>query len=201
MKKVMFVLVAVIAMSAAASAQVSSPVSLYVGGLVSIPNSPDNFSEAYKTGFHGTVGVGFNVSPKMQLVGKIELHSFAVDFDSDPLLAAENISGGTNNLLMFGGDARYSLSMPASPIKPYLLGGIGLARISASDYEGTSALVTGLNDFNMEALTKFYYNIGAGVDLASTPMFGLFAQVRYVSIATEDEASSFIPITLGLKFF
>ena len=37
MKKILFVLVAVVAMSAAVSAQVSSPVSLYVGGAVSIP--------------------------------------------------------------------------------------------------------------------------------------------------------------------
>ena len=109
------------------------------------PNSPDDFSEAYKTGFHGSVGVGFAVMPKMQLVGKVELHRFAVDFDADPLMAAENISGGNNNLLMFGADARYSLSVPAAPIKPFLLGGIGLARISASDFEGSSLLVTGLN--------------------------------------------------------
>jgi len=197
----MFVLVAVVAMSAAVSAQVSSPVSLYVGGAVSIPNSPDEFSDAYKTGFHGSVGVGFAVMPQMQLVGKVELHRFAIDFDADPLMTAENISGGTNSLLMFGADARYSLKMPASPIKPFFLGGIGLARISASDFEGSSLLVTGLNDYMPDAQTKFYYNIGAGVDLASGPMFNLFAQVRYVSIATEDESSSFIPITLGFKFF
>jgi hypothetical protein len=32
-------------------------------------------------------------------------------------------------------------------------------------------------------------------------MFGFFAQVRYVSIATDGESEKFIPFTLGLRFF
>ena len=201
MKNSLLVVAAVLLFAAAASAQVSSPVSLYVGGAVSLPQSPESFSETYKVGFHGSVGLGYKLMPSLQVVGKVEYHRFAVDFESNPALAAEEISGGHNNLLMYGADTRLGLNVPAFPLKPYLLGGIGFARLSATEFDGSSSLVTSLNDAQTEAQTKFYYNVGAGIALSSGPLFGLFAQVRYVSVATDEESSSFVPITLGLKFF
>jgi opacity protein-like surface antigen len=200
MKNTLLTIAAVLLFAVAVSAQVSSPVSLYVGGALSLPQSPESFSETFKTGFHGSVGVGYKVMPSLQVVGKLEYHRFAVDFENTEL-AAENISGGHNNVLMYGADARYGLSVPAFPLKPFLLGGVGFARLSATEFDGSSDLVASLNDSQAESQTKFYYNVGAGIELSSGPLFGLFAQARYVSVSTDNESSSFIPITLGLKFF
>lgn len=202
MKKCLFVLVAVFAITSVASAQVGPPVSLHVGGAVSLPNSPDAFADFYKTGFHGMVGVGYDLMPNLQAVGKIEYHRFALDIDADPILAAADVTGGGhNNLWMFGADGRYAFSVPASPVKPYVLGGLGFARMSISDLEGSDPLVASFNDVNPEPQTDFYFNLGVGVELKTGPMWSMFAQVRYVSVATEGESSAFIPITLGLKFF
>jgi opacity protein-like surface antigen len=201
MKKVLFIAAAAFIMSAVASAQVPTPVSLYVGGAISLPSGPEEFSDAYKTGFHATVGVGLKAMPNMQIVGKVEYHRFALDFDQDPLMAGEDISGGNNNMMMFGADARYSLGLPAAPVKPFFLGGFGIAHISMSEFDGSSTLVTGLNDIQPDAQNKLYYNIGAGVELKTGPAWSLFGQLRYVSVATEGKSSSFVPITLGLKFF
>ena len=71
MKKLLLVLVCVVALSAMASAQTPKPFSLYVGGLVSVPQS-DNFSDAYNMGWHFSLGMGFNVMPNMQVMPKIE---------------------------------------------------------------------------------------------------------------------------------
>jgi len=52
-----------------------------------------------------------------------------------------------------------------------------------------------------ETVTKFYYNFGAGVEFAAGPKISLFAQARYVSIATEGQSTQYIPISFGIKLF
>jgi len=201
MKKWMILLLAMVAMSSFALAQVPNPISLHVGGAVSIPNSPKAFADYYKTGFHGWGGIGYKFMPNFQAVGKVEFHSFALDIDSDPILASQDITGGHNNMWMAGLDGRYSFSLPKAPLTPFVLAGGGFARMSVTDLEGGSSLVASFNEYKPEAVTDVYFNVGAGVELKTSPMWNLFFQVRYVSIATEGEASSFIPISVGLKFF
>jgi opacity protein-like surface antigen len=201
MKKYVFVMVALFAFASVASAQVPNPISLHFGGAISIPNSPDAFADAYKTGYHGWAGVGYKVMPNLQIVGKIEFHTFKLDVDSDPLLLGTDISGGKNNMWMFGVDGRYSFAMPTSPLKPFVLGGLGFARMSMTDLEGSNPLIASFNEFKPEAQTDVYFNVGAGVELKTAPMWNMFLQVRYVSVATEGSSSSFIPVSLGVKFF
>ena len=201
MKKWMFVLLALTAFGSVAMAQVPNPISLHLGGAVSVPNSPQAFADAYKTGFHGWGGLGYKFMPNFQVVGKVEYHRFALDVDANPLLAGEDISGGHNNMFMYGLDGRFSLGLPQVPVTPYILGGAGFARMSMTDLEGSSSLVASFNEYKPESVTEMYYNVGAGVELKTGPMMSLFLQVRYVSVATEGESSSFIPISLGLKFF
>lgn len=182
------------------SAQAPSPFSFYAGGLISLPQAPDAFKESFKTGWHGYIGAGYKAMPNLQIVGKIEYHTFAVDFDN--MAGMEEYSGGTNKMWMFGADGRYQFSLPSAPISPYVLGGLGFANIKQSEFEGPASLgLSLLNEAIPESVTKMYWNIGTGVNLASGPAFSFFAQARYVSILTEGESSNFIPITLGVKFF
>lgn len=186
--------------AASVAAQVPSPFSLYAGGAISLPQSPDGFKDGFKTGYHGSLGVGYKVMPNLQMVGKVEYHTFRVNFDNMP--GMEEYSGGTNKMWMYGIDGRYQFSLPAAPVSPYVLAGVGYANIKQSEFEGPASLgLSVLNELVSESITKMYWNLGAGVNLSSGPGFSIFAQARYVSIATEGEASTFVPITLGLKFF
>lgn len=175
----------------------TSPVSLYAGGLVSIPSSPDLFSNGYKTGYHGTAGIGLKAAPNFQLVGKLEYHTFKSEFSG-----VAGIQDGSRKILMFGGDARFAPSMPAAPVKPFFMVGIGFANVKQDSFTGPSLLASSLNTVLPPGdETKFYFNVGAGVDLFSTPKLGVFLQARYVNVATSGEALQFIPVSLGLKFF
>jgi len=202
MKKILAILAILLTFGAVASAQIpSSPVSLYVGGALSIPTAPESFTTSFKSGYHGSLGLGLDLNPAFELIGKVEYHTFSFDFDQ---AAADmtGFSGGTNKMWMFGADVKFGPSLPAMPVKPYFLGGAGVANIKQSEFEGpTSLTLSVLNAFVSEDQTDFYWNAGAGFTLLSSPAFSLFAQARYVSIATEGEASSFIPVTIGLKFF
>ena len=199
MKKLMMILAILLTFSVSASAQVpSSPVSFYAGGALSIPSGPDSFKEAFKNGFHGTLGVGYDLNPMFELVGKIEYHSFKFDFTD----ALSEYSGGTNKMWMYGVDVKLSPSLPALPVKPYILGGLGMASIKQSEFSGpTSLSLSLLNDAISESQTKLYYNFGLGANLMNTPVFSLFIQARYVGISTDIETTSFMPITVGAKFF
>jgi opacity protein-like surface antigen len=202
MKKTIMTLLCVTLLASAAMAQTPSvtpklPFSLYGGGLFTVPQSPNEFSDQFKTGFHGTVGLGFNTLPTMQVVTKIEYHRF-----NSEAAGVLGLEGGQMSAWTFGADARFAPSLPIMPIKPYGLIGGGFAKVSQGDYTGgTLGLATALNDASFEDQTKFYFNIGAGVELFSTPAFSFFAQGRYVRVATTPEPVTLIPITLGLRFF
>ena len=199
MRKLFLILAVLFAFAAHASAQAPTPFSVYAGGAFSLPQS-DAFKSAFKNGYHGFAGVGFKMSPMMQLIGKLEYHVFKFDFENNQSM--DGYSGGTNKMLMFGADVKFSPKLPAAPVKPYLLGGLGVAHIKQSEFDGPQSLsLSVFNSYVSQAQTKLYYNLGAGIDLASSPTFGLFAQARYVAITTDGETSAFIPISLGLRFF
>jgi len=201
MKKLLMALAILITFAISASAQVGSPITVYAGGAFSMPVS-DGWKNTFKNGYHGMVGLGYKLAPNFQVIGKVEYHSFALDFDNSTIgTALAGFSGGTNKVLMYGVDGRFSLGIPAAPIKPYLLGGIGMANIKQSELTGPNTLITSImNQVITQDQNKLYYSFGAGIDLASIPAFNIFVQARYISIATEGQSSSFIPITLGLRF-
>ena len=198
MKRVIILLSALLVFAVAGNAQSVQPFSLYVGGALSVPTSPDGFKDTYNTGYHGSLGAGYKFAPNFQVVGKAEYHHFSFDLDD-----ASGVDGGENKLWMFGADGRYSLNMPTFPMKPFFFGGVGMANISFGDFSGSNTtLVTALNDqVADESETKMYFNFGGGGEFKLGPTWSFFAQARYVSVQTEGDSWVFIPFTLGLKFF
>lgn len=201
MKKMLVALTLLVTLAATASAQVPSPFSLYAGGLISLPQGPSSFKDGYKNGWHGSLGLGWKLMPNLQAVAKAEVHSFGLDYEQSGLAASNpTLTGGTNRVMMFGVDGRFGVGVPAAPVKPFALAGIGMAKVDFTEFSG-DALATSLNAGAPDAQTKMYWNIGAGIELKGSPMFAFFAQIRYVSIATDGEPEKFIPFTLGLRFF
>ena len=179
MKK-LTIITLVLMLAIGASAQVPKPFTIYLDGGLSMPNG--DISAAYKNGWNFGAGVGFNMAPMFQIVPHIEYHSFSVDSPVD--------IGGKWTVWMMGADGRMSLNMPAAPIKPFFVGGLGFA---AGKTEAIQLLGVSISDDVTQ--TKFYWNIGAGVDFNS-----FFLQVKYVSIATEGSSTNYIPVKVGLKF-
>lgn len=143
-------------------------------------NSPDIYKAVYENGFHFTVGVGFSMAPALQIVPKVERHTFAPDLVGT--LTKLKVS-------MFGADARLSVGPPGFSFKPVLLAGIGLASTEID------ISIAGVSASLKPKETDFYYNLGAGIDISSFTL-----QVRYVSVSSEGDAISFMPFTLGFKF-
>lgn len=195
MKKLLVILsVLFLTMSVVAQTS-SSPVSIYAGGAFSMPSGGSFFTDAFKTGFHGSIGLGWKVAPTLQMVPKVEFHQF-----SSEASGVLGISDGSKKIWMFGLDGRFSPSVPAFPLKPYFVGGGGFANVKQSQFSGPTLLTSVLNTTVPADQTKFYFNVGAGLDLFSNPAFSLWLQARYVSVSTDTESTQFVPVSLGVKF-
>jgi opacity protein-like surface antigen len=194
MKRTALVALALLVLGGTASAQMS-PMKLYAGLGMGLPKAADRFADNYKTGFGAMAGVGLSVFPKLEAVPKLEYFSFNNDIDL--------FGGGKISIIMFGVDGKLNLGIPTMPMKPYLLGGAGLAKFSMADLDlptNPSNLINDLADaVKLEDQTKLYYNIGGGVEWKFLVAVSIFAQGRYVQIATDGDPTTFWALNAGVK--
>lgn len=185
MKKLLIVTLVIAFTAMAVSAQVpAKPFTIYGAAGISLPTSPDLFKDAYKTGFHGDAQLGFNAFPKTEFLINLGYHSFSADFGD-----STGYDGGTLSAFLAGGDLKLNLGVPMAPVKPFVFAGAGMAVLSISD------LVTPDGTYTSDSETKFYFEIGGGIEFTQ-----FFIRAKYVSISTEDESTATIPISLGVKF-
>lgn len=201
LKKILLTLAVLIAVAAGVQAQDSQTKSwnLYLGAGASLPMG--DFKDTYSTGLHGSGAFGFNVAPGFQILGKVEFHTFSIqdDFRSFLVPGATNLEGGGSNVLMFGGAAKYNFRMENSKMSPYLIGGLGMASVSFKDITGDSA-GTSFTRTPPDGTTKMYFEVGAGLEFGGSESMAFFVQGRYVSVSTEGSSSTFIPLTVGIRF-
>jgi len=188
MKRLLMILAILLVFAVGASAQVpAKPFTVYVGGGLSMPVSPSAFDDLYKMGFHGSGGVGFTVSPMFQVIGRVEYHTWGLDKEK---YGISDVEGGSFKVIAFGADGKFAFGVPGAPIKPFVLGGVGMANISVSDFEYEGETIA-----TIPSETDFYVAFGGGVEFKN-----FFAQFRYVHIMTEGDATGTVPITVGVKF-
>ncbi|MBU8933537.1 MAG: porin family protein [candidate division Zixibacteria bacterium] len=204
MKALHITIILVVLLAVGASAQLpSKPFNIYAGGGVTLPNQPADFKDVYNMGFHGFVGMGLNVSPMIQMVGKIGYHNLGLDSDVYAGDALGNVDGGSFTVLSYGVDARMAVGAPAVPIKPFGFIGLGMANLNLGEITSDSAPEAEFTS------SKLYYNFGAGLEFKRGPGLTFFVQAAYMSIAgdadavalgSSDDRIVMIPISLGVKF-
>ena len=169
---------ALVAAPAVASAQLSTSLSL-AGGLA-IPTG--DLANGVKTGYNAAAGLNLG-APIIPFGVRLELGYNS--FNSK----TSGVGSGSFNIL--SGTANAVLSLMPGIITPYVIGGLGMYRESAS--------CTGCSS-NSE--TAFGVNAGGGIK------FGLgglstFAEIRYHAIPGDKAKGTnaqFIPITFGVSF-
>jgi opacity protein-like surface antigen len=107
------------------------------------------------------------------------------------------VDGGRISIISGNANLKWGI-LPIPVVTPYLTGGIGLARIGVDD---ANVKLNGNpigNVAGVKAETKTAFNLGAGVDLKIG--ITLFLEAKYTWIMTEGEASTYIPVSLGITF-
>jgi hypothetical protein len=174
------VLGAVLMASVGAAPAAAQGAEFSLGGGVSIPSG--SFDDFAKLGWHGTAAVSFvpqNVPVGFQVDG-----SFSRLSDDSPAALKSQLIYGTGNVV-------YKFKVAEeTKFRPYLIGGGGVYNL---DVKGDDA------DPNAESVTKFGINAGAGFDFKAGSA-GVFVEGRFHNVFTEGDNTSFIPITVGVRF-
>lgn len=165
--------VLVIALLAPARAWAQRPVTLNVGGGVSLPTG--DFGNVATTGWHALAGIG--VSSLMQAWG-VRLDASYNQFGTD-IGGNENpsVTSGTLNFT-------YRLPMTNSPLSPYIITGAGAYRFGCSGSGCGSS-------------TRFGWNAGLGTKFTGLHLRG-FLEARFHAANTGGVQMRYVPVTLGL---
>jgi opacity protein-like surface antigen len=173
--------------SASAIAQ-EKPIQIYVSTGAAFPTRDFNYK--YNYGFNGSVGVGFKATKLFRVVPKVEIQTFSIDQN----ISLDTVNGGSYTALMTGVDLRMFIDIPRWTLDPILLVGGGLA------YSNVSALTVGPDYFESQSETKFYINVGAGLDVRLTPKICGFITGRYIRFLSSSNKTEFFPINVGIRF-
>ncbi|MFH1686567.1 MAG: outer membrane beta-barrel protein [bacterium] len=188
--------IAVLVASSASAQSMTKPLSLYLKGGVSLPQS--DFETGFKMGYHGSAAVGLKFLQAVEAVACISYHSFSPDFPED-----SDADGGRFTALLYGGEGKLNLGAPMA--NPFIVAGAGLARIQVTETEygaaGNQATAPS------QSMTRSYFTFGAGLEFER-----LFVEARYIKIlddidmknistdVDEENTIVFIPVSVGLKF-
>ena len=145
---------------------------IMVGGGLLMPMG--DYKNVDKTGFLGQAGVGFPAGP----IGIRIEGDYGQTSHKSPTSGNTKIIGGM-------GAAVYHFKTPAG-VTPYVLGGVGMYNVKVTGSVAASE-------------TKFAFGVGAGLEMKMTAM-SLYLEAKYMNIATSNSATTFIPITVGLRF-
>lgn len=232
MRKLIFVGVLLLAFAATGSAEGVKPV-FYAGGGISLPMKPSaidayapfeiGFNDMYSSGVNFGGGVGLQINPKFEVIGRVSYNSFSFDDEGfsqsvidefERLLGVSglfdctaDVEGGKLELLEFMADVKFSIPVggEAAVFKPFLLGGVGMTSFerAASEVEMTVSLpplidTTFTESDDGQSETKFAFNIGAGFDWMVSPTVGIFADVRYAQVAVTGDPTGHLPVRGGL---
>lgn len=204
MKKIIILIAVAGLIASSAFAEGGLKPAIYVGGGIGMPMTPTIFSDYWKMGVGFDGGVGFQFSPKAELVARISYNSFPLD--ADKLMEEAGVTGVTIDGLDFqsiemGADIKILMGAEEAKAKPYVIAGGGFSTIKFTD-----ATVTG-DDGSSVSLpagaiseTDLFFGGGVGMDYMISPTMGIWFDGRVSVVLTEGESTIYLPIRGGLKF-
>jgi opacity protein-like surface antigen len=172
------------------------PVSVQVGVGGTVPIG--DFAQDTKTGFHGMAALQYEPDRNIWGVrGEVALHrsGYTDDFLGD--VGASPDDDLSNDVLHVGAAAVLLGARREQGLTPYLLGGAGLYRLTASAKQGTAVLSESANGFG--------FSVGAGLRLGRSTGMTLEVRWHQFSVTPDGEGATkttyqMIPVTLGVRF-
>jgi hypothetical protein len=202
MKKKLAVTLLILVISLPAFGQGMAKPVIYAGAGLGMPTGPTVFKDYWKMGIGFGGGVGIQINPKLEIIGKVFQTSFPLDDDK----VLEGTSGVTIDgldfkSLEFGVDFKYLFPLGAedAPFKFAIIAGAGMANIKFTDVTITGDEESITLPASSISETDFAFSFGAGFDYMLSPKAGLWFESRFVMVATEGESTSYLPMRAGVK--
>jgi opacity protein-like surface antigen len=159
------------------------------------PNTGESFDAMAMFGGHLKIGT----LPIIDLEASAEYAQKKYDIGIS-IPQADDFSGEvTFRIVSLNASAKYSISPPLSPIKPYVGAGLGMHLMTSTiDLPGTQYTIP-LNEDYSESKTGAHALGGVLLTFPVIP-FEIFAEGRYGVIFTEDESVKATSLYAGLNF-
>ena len=197
--------VALLAFAMLASADTMQK-NLYLSGSLNAIAGPESVKDFVGAGRGLKGGLGFQVSPTIEMVVSVQYMTFPLKKDGFLSLYEKtrqvrfrvpyseiSLIGGDIQVYGVGVDAKYTfLSKTANPsVRPYLVGGLGLMHVEnpdditirTDDYDDLTVPGDDLGESNTDLLA----NVGVGVDLPLSGNTTAFLDCRYSIVFDKDD--------------
>lgn len=171
------------------------PVTVGLGGGATVPIG--DFAEDVKTGWNGLAFLQYHpVGGPWAVRGEVGYHraGYTDDFLAD--VGASTDDEFSNTVTQVGVGALYLAGAGARSTSPYLVGGLGLYRLTARLQEAGGVALT-------ESENGFGFNGGVGVRFGGSTSLFVEARFHQFSITAEEGAKStyrMVPVVLGFTF-
>jgi hypothetical protein len=173
---------ALVAAVGASSAQAQTGVQFGLGGGVTVPIG--DLADATKTGYHGLVTVGFEGPANFPVGFRLDGYFQRLGLDDDQFDQAFQTIAGTLN-------AVYNFKVSEmQKIRPYIIAGGGYYN---------SKVTQGTSTFDVGSEGDLGINGGLGINFVAGSL-GLFLEGRAHHVFTDNASSTFIPVSLGVRF-
>ena len=161
-----------------------------VEGGGALQSGPDSFQETFDNGLGGAAVVGFNTGSNIDVVGRVEYYRFGWHQGST------SFDFGSVGAFLFSASTMFSFNDEDDAYRPFFIVGYGTADLSRNG--GSDEIITQYDSDDLQG----FFQLGAGVDFRLTDMFRLQITGRYISVnsASGGEATSFFPLTVGIRF-
>jgi opacity protein-like surface antigen len=194
---------AVFVVGSNAAAQTVKNVLVSVGGGLSFPSQPSDFSNYWKMGYNVGGGLGYALSSSFSLNALFDYNSFPLDADrilNDFGLGGQGITikGGSVTLITVSGTLKAWLIPLGDSPSPYVFVGGGFFGLSNSDVtisDGNASRV-----LRGESTSEFSILFGAGLDIPMNESLVAFVQAAYGIAFAKDENTNYLPMKAGVSF-
>jgi opacity protein-like surface antigen len=195
MKKAL-VLFAVLILAAGAVEAKKKKFIFYVGPELAVPVDPPDFQTWWNAAPGISGSLAFKPAPRYEWKIRLGFHSFSYqapegfDLDQGDVTAVELTGGIKANLLT---QQQNVIAIP------YVLGGVGIVHIEASNVIDTvtQEIVRQLD----KQETKPALYAGLGIDIPLSRSTSLFFEGRYLLVFTKGDNTGYAPFTLGIRTF
>ena len=176
------------------------PFETHVGLGVSFDAGPDEFTVWHLESYHISGGLAYPLGKSVKLMGKVEYNSFPSEFGDGYGYWEQQVGGGERRILRYGIDIHVTPRIESFPLKPYALGGIGLARMWQTEFETFMFEIVGfLDPYMYDTSTELYYNFGGGATIALSDNIDFFVQETQILGTDPHTAVRHVPAEVDLE--
>lgn len=174
----------------------------YVNTGISKPMAPTALKEQWRAGFNLGTGVGFTLSPRLEVIGGLSLHQMQLDDNAflNTVTKANDVyasvNGGTTTLLGLAADFKYLVPTAQNrQVTPYLSAALGVANKIVSQKEITTEerIYSEARESTIRALA----GAGIGFEIAMAKNTSLAVEVGFRMMLTK-EPTVVLPLNFGI---